>query len=301
MSTNTEKAARHWGQDRHPDERRYHWLNHPVTRGHLHTRISGRPDVGSLGYWKEKFFPEKLGSTLSIGCGFGGFERNLIAIDGAEHVLGIDVAPGAIEGARAAAAGQGFADRISYEVIDVNTYSIPERAYDAIFGISSIHHIENLEGIFDQSRRGLKPGGLLFLDEYIGPTRWQYGDDVRDIMNAILAILPPRLRRPFHAPDTVRGEAWRPALSWFDEVDPSESVRSADIVPVLKDYFDIVDYRPYGGEIMHILLSGIAGNFMDDSEEDVALLRMIALLEDTLERNGVIQPDFAAIVAKPKA
>ena len=72
-------------------------------------------------------------------------------------------------------------------------------------------------------------------------------------------------------------------------------------MPILRYYFDIVDFRPYGGSIMHMLLSGTAGNFDPDAESDVALIRTIAILEETLEEAGILQADFAAIVARPQA
>ena len=301
MSDDADKTAAFWGADRHPDELRYHWLNHPVTREYLQQRISGDPSVGSLAYWQAKYFPRPLGHALSLGCGFGGFERSLLQINGAEHVTGIDVSGGAIDGARSLAEQGGFADRITYQVFDLNKYSLPAASYDAIFGISAVHHIENLEKIFDQCHQALKPGALLFLDEYIGPTRWQYSDDIKDIINRILAILPPRFRRRFHAPGVLATEAWRPDLLWFETTDPSESIRSADILPELKRKFDIIDFRPYGGAILHILLSGIAGNFLELREEDTALLQLMAFLEETLEQKGIIKSDFAAIVARPKS
>ena len=300
MTSAAAEASAFWGQQRHPDELRYHWVNHPVTRAHLNWRISGDPNVGSVAYWQQKFFTEQLGNVLSIGCGFGALERCLIQMNWAARVLGVDVSIGAIEGARAAAQAEGLSDRLSYEVVDINNYETPAAAYDAVFGISSVHHIVNLEETFQQCRHALKPDGLLFLDEYVGPSRFQYSDATMDIMNRILAVLPPRFRRPFSTPKLPREKAWRPAIDWFDENDPSESVRSADIVPTLKHYFDIIDFRPYGGAILHILLSGIAGNFLEDREDDVALLQLMALLEDLLEEHGVVESDFAAIVARPK-
>ena len=36
----------------------------------------------------------------------------------------------------------------------------------------------------------------------------------------------------------------------------------------LKHSFDVIDFRPYGGAILHILLSEITGHFLEDREED---------------------------------
>ena len=121
-----------------------------------------------------------------------------------------------------------------------------------------------------------------------------------DIMNGILTVLPPRFRRPFSTPELLREQAWRPTIDWFDENDPSESgSRSADIVNTLKHYFDVIDFRPYGGAICTFFFPESLVTFLEDGRR-MALLHLMALLEDLLEKYGVVESDFAAIVAPPR-
>ena len=71
-------------------------------------------------------------------------------------------------------------------------------------------------------------------------------------------------------------------------VDPSEAVRSAEIVPVLQQYFDLVELRPLGGTILQFLLADIAGNFQQD-EAGAQLLEMLFAIEDALiDRKSVV-------------
>ncbi|GJD96637.1 hypothetical protein [Methylobacterium iners] len=44
--------------------------------------------------------------------------------------------------------------------------------------------------------------------------------------------------------------------------------------------------------------TAIAGNFVEDCEENVALLKLFAFFKDTLKKHGILQPDFASIVAR---
>lgn len=297
-----EKVSKHWGKLRVGVYSRNHWLNHPLTRAHLCRRISGDPNRGSLHHWIRNYIPRPLESALSVGCGFGAFERTLIKNNVAQHVIGVDLSRDAVAAAEAAAKAEGLSDRITYKGLDLNSYELPEASYDAIFGISSFHHIFALESVFRNCRRALKPDGLMFLDEYIGPSRWQLSAAAFETMNAILDILPERYRLQQEAdPISVKGQVNPPPMSWFEENDPSESIRSSEIVNVLKLYFEIVDFRSYGGGLAHLLLSGIAANFDENNEDHACILGLILLLEDTLERHEVITGDFAAIVAKPKA
>jgi hypothetical protein len=82
-------------------------------------------------------------------------------------------------------------------------------------------------------------------------------------------------------------------------IDPSEAIRAAEIVPVLRHYFEIVEYKPMDGSILQFLLADIAGNFAD--EEGRKLLDMLFIIEDTLMAVGDLGSDFAYIVAAPKA
>ena len=81
-------------------------------------------------------------------------------------------------------------------------------------------------------------------------------------------------------------------------VDPSEAVRSAEIMPVLQTLFDVIEFRPLGGAILQFLLADIAGNFQDEVGEQ--LLENFFRLEDTLMACGDLPSDFAYIVARPR-
>jgi SAM-dependent methyltransferase len=301
-SIDNELTSDYWAKARELGEDRFHWISHPITRAHINLRVSGNHEVDSLGHWQTRFLPNQVGRVLSVGCGFGHFERSLASRGIAEHVHGIDISAGAIAGAAEQAEAAGLGHLISYEVVDVNTADLGEQCYDAIFGVGSIHHIFHLEHFFAACRRALKPDGLLFMDEYIGVSKWQVSDDVLQLMNSMLERLPAKYRRVFGTdPVQVRDRMYRTDPQWFVDNDPSESVRSAEIMSQVKLHFDVVDERPYGGALLHLLLSMIAGNFDENDENDRALLEMLVLMERELERSGRVGTDFAAIVCRPKA
>jgi 2-polyprenyl-3-methyl-5-hydroxy-6-metoxy-1,4-benzoquinol methylase len=116
----------------------------------------------------------------------------------AERFEANDLSAGAIEQAKAYAADAKLADRVTYTVANLNHDGLPSARYDAIFGISSVHHVTELESFFRQCCKALKPAGLLFLDEYIGPARFQSRAivgpvDQRDFKSPAGSILPQRL------------------------------------------------------------------------------------------------------------
>ena len=68
---------------------------------------------------------------------------------------------------------------------------------------------------------------------------------------------------------------------------------------VLKDYFDIVEYRPWRGGLLHMLISDIVGNFIGDVVRE-GYVSVLATVEDILTETKVLSDDFAVVVAKPK-
>jgi hypothetical protein len=92
-----------------------------------------------------------------------------------------------------------------------------------------------------------------------------------------------------------------PSVSSVISADPSEAVRSAEIVEVLQQEFEIVERKDWGGNILQFLLSGIAGNFAEVDPCSQQLLDMLIKIEDTLLECGELESDFAFIVARPRA
>lgn len=294
-----ELVSAFWGDER-KDLRKHNWLEHSVTRGLINARVSGDPLVDTRAYWQRKFLHVPAASTLSLGCGFGNFERDALLSDMVVRMDALDVSHAAVVQAREYAEQAGLQDRVTYSVADLNVLDLPPCHYDAVFGISSVHHIFDLEAVFRNCRQALIPDGLLFLDEYVGPSRFQLDDANVALINKVLSVLPPRYRHNVYTNGELTNTYINPTLEWFETNDPSEAVRSAEIVATLRYYFDIVECRPYGGAILHMLLSGMAGNYDPASDPDVALLRSLALLEELLENAGTLTSHFCAIVARPK-
>ena len=206
--------------------------------------------------------PQPADLALSLGCGFGEFDRAVIRSGIARKLHANDVSAGAIERARASAQNEGLS-----EISNTASWTLTKRAsrqntYDAVLAASSVHHVFQLEELFKQIRGTLKPGGYFFLDEYIGPSRFQTSAFATDVINRLLSALPERYRQNLHLNDGSLIKGYTPTpVEHFEKLDPSEAVRSAEIVSTLRMYFDIVDFLPYGGGILHMLLSGITGQF----------------------------------------
>jgi SAM-dependent methyltransferase len=280
--------------------RRY-WLAHPMVQARVNVLASGRPDADAyerLGeLLKERGYHLPIREAISVGCGFGALERDLSRRGLARQILGLDLADGAIAEARRLAAVEGLVG-ISYRIADLEGVRLPPRCVDVVFAHQSIHHVESLDALFVAIRKALRPGGVLHLHEFVGPSRFQWTDAQVELVNGFLAELPPYLRR---TPDgSEKTLLVRPSIASMLAADPTEAIRSAEIPAALRRHFDVVEERPLGGALLHLALGDIAQNFHVEDQQARTALENLFTLEDTAMRDGQIGSDFVVITAVPR-
>ena len=278
-----------------------HWLEHPTVQARIHASTGGSDGGDRFQAFIRKYFRQgtSVERVLTLGCGAGAFERGLAQYHFAREHDALDIAEGAVREAVEAARQEGLT-HIRYSVADLNHVSLKREHYDVVFGLSAVHHIAALEHLCGQVRDSLKPGAYFVLDEFIGPSQFQWPDVQLNVVNEVLAALPESLRRRVSNPEQIKTAVSRPTIASMNAGDPSEAIRSAEIVPVLQAYFDIIEIKGYGGSLLHLLLEDIAGNFLPTDPLAVEWLERLFAIEDELILAGRLQHDFAVIIARTK-
>jgi len=273
-----------------------HWLDSTIVLDIL-PKLDYRCNPSQWVYWsKKKYIQNCKERGLSLGCGDGTLERHAVKFGICSHFDGIDISSKSIELAKKKAQEQGYSDRLHYVVSDLNFIQLEPSLYDVVYAGASIHHIFNLDQVFEEIRKSLKPDGLFIMNEFIGPTRFQWTDKQIEIINEILDILPDHLKKDTEG--RLKTTVCRPSISEMVNTDPSEAVRSKEIIPLLGNYFNIIERVDYGGTILSQLLHTIVANFKSD--EDVAVLKLIQYIENILIKENVLESDFSVLVASPK-
>ena len=275
--------------------KRYYWQSHPLTLRHINRLITGSEEEDWLSFTKRRFFPEPVERGLSLGCGHGTVERDAIALGISRTFDGLDISEEALEVAARDAEQVGLADSIDYRAADLNTVRLEPAAYDVAFAVQALHHIDALEHLLDEVAASLRPGGLFVVNEYVGPARFQWLDKTEDVMNRILELLPEPYRvNPRNG--FVKEHMDRAPADEIARVDPSESIRSDEILELLRSRFDVHYHADYGGTVNQFLLADIAANFHDDDPKDVAILDLVSLIEELLVNERILPSDFAYLV-----
>jgi SAM-dependent methyltransferase len=280
------------------EESGWYWMAHPLVQERINKKISGRPDCDAYSHLArvlaDRGWSLPMARAVSLGCGFGGLERSLTSRGIVRNIKGYDFAEAAITEARRLAREQRVGS-VTYQVADLERLMLSPNSVDAVFAHQSIHHVEGLERLFFQIRKALKPGGIFHLHEFVGPNRFQWTQAQLVLVNEYLSSLPPRLRRlPSGGPKPL---VQRPTVAAMIAADPTEAVRSSEILAVLRSYFTIVEQHQIGGALLHLALGDIAQNFDPDEPEDTGYLQRLFALEDQMMAEGVIGSDFVVVTA----
>ncbi len=325
------------------------WQQLEAVQRRINAKISGDPQCDWIAHLKATALAGRapVAECLSLCCYEGAVERALAAQDIFQHCVAYDVSEGALRRARELAEQAGYG-HIEYVQQDINAMVLPDQHYDLVVARAALHHVSALEHVTGQIHRGLKPDGILVVNDYVGPTRFEYSDRHIQICNAALKLLPARFRRSvsWQRIGRVGPGAKRTSMAWlklawlklrngtlFEAIlrrlqhaslrrqggdciketvpkivgsemavdDPTEAVRSAEILPILQERFEIVERRPYGGTLLRPLLDDLAGNFETDDPVAVELLEMLFEIEDALLDAGELDSDFVYLVARPRS
>jgi len=349
-SDDVRRAAQMWGDD---ERAAFYargglmWSQLGAVQKRINEKITGSAETDWVDYVKATHLAglAPVSECLSLCCGDGHLERRMAQAGLFGHCLGLDAAANALIRARERAKAEGLSN-IDYACDDLNTAKLQGHHYDLVVAHSALHHVAALERLADQVRGCLKPGGLLIIDDYVGPSRFQRSDRQLEACNAALRLLPAPLRRSVSwdrarrvGPGARRTPAGWARLLWVkvssgqllrvlagrlsmarargrggdvykDRIapinaealaidDPTEAVRSQEILGVIQERFDIIERKPYGGTLLMPVLDDIAANFEGDDPAGEALLQMLFDIEDAMIAGGELTSDFVFMVARP--
>lgn len=304
-SVNGEKVSSFWDENVKLHEKPsvpLSWLDAPIVMEHCLKKLTaGEKRISAIQWllWvKEKLVPSVvLDYGLSLGCGDGTLERQALSMNICARFDAFDISGKSIGLAKTQAEEKGLSGLINYQVADLNTINLECNKYDIVFCGMALHHVQNLEHLFEELKKGLKPNGRFILTEFVGPSQFQWTDKQLGIIREILGLLPIRLKIDARS-GTVKEYCVRPTVESMNELDPSEAIRSSDILPLVYKMWEVEERIDFGGTILHMLLDGIVANFDAAREEDVAILKLLEYFEDTLIKENVLPSDFTLIVAR---
>ena len=136
-----------------------------------------------------------------------------------------------------------------------------------------------------KSKLMLVDGGILAMDDFTGPSRFQWTDANLFYANKVRELLGERyfISKNERINNKITTEVVRPTIEAMIQIDPTEAADSSNIIPSLENHFPNAEIKYTGGCIYHLALNDVLENFID---EDQTLLESFLLLDDVLADKG---------------
>lgn len=276
------------------------WWIIPKVKERWNQKITGDKAVIYEQYIRDKYLKDKSNLTmLSIGSGMCSHEIEFAGYDNFNRVVCLDIADNLLKRAKEKADAIGLSN-IEFHTNDIRKANYNKDEFDVILFHSSLHHFSQIENLISQQvSEWLKADGLLIINEYVGNNRLQYHKQQIQYINKGLKLIPNQLRNRYKT-NLTKNRYYGSGYLRMVLADPSECVESANIISVLHRYFEVVEEKPYGGNLLMSILKDISHNFVDtNDQESQDVLRLLFDLEDNFLKENT--SDFLFGIYKMKA
>ena len=256
------RVAGHRKQER--GDRRFWWSSDALV-SHINRQISPEHETGVPGALRAAAGGTPLGLAVSVGCGTGVKERRLMRAGLVERFDLFEISPDQARRAEAGAREDGLGERVSVHAEDVFRRPV-EAKYDLVYWDHALHHMFDVDAAIGWSIAVLRPGGLLLVNDYVGPTRLQWRRSEVTFARGFVAASPelegtgPVRLRP--------GSPLRRLRMMYR--DPSEAPQSDRIMTAFERRTG-TPMTPLGGALIH-MCGDLATRFEDPAHPIYARL-----------------------------
>jgi len=202
----------------------------------------------------------------------------------------LELSPVLLARGREAVAAAGLSDVLILEERDLNGWRA-ERPLAAVMAHHALHHLVELEALFDEVRRAIAGGGRFVTCDMIGRNGHMRWPEALELVQALWKRLPSAYR--------VNRQLRRHEES-FDNFDCSregfEGIRAQDILPLLVERFGFLHFLGYGNLADVLVERSFGPNFSPERSADLAFIDHVQALNDRLVDEGRLKPTMMAAV-----
>lgn len=178
----------------------------------------------------------------------------------------------------------GLGEHFEFHIVDFNKAFI-EGAFDLIFAHHVLHHIVELEFLFDNIAKALKPGGTFATIDMIGRNGHMRWPEALHYMDMAWAFIPDHWKYNFQLRSYHENY-----LNWDCSKSGFEGIRAQDIQPLLVERFDFEGFVA-GGGFMDVLFDRGYGQSIDiENPREKALVEFLSEMNEMLLETGRIKP-----------
>ena len=179
---------------------------------------------------------------------------------------------------------------------DFNAWKAPGRVYAAIIAYQSLHHVVNLEGLFDAIRGALLPEGIFVVSDMIGRNGHMRWPEAHEIVNEFWRKLPSSYRH-----NRLLGATTEEYVNFDCSKAGFEGIRAQDILPLLVERFSFKVFIPFRNVIDAFIDRSIGPNFDPAREWDRDFIDQVHAADVAAIESGRVKPThlLASMTVRP--
>jgi len=228
---------------------------------------------------------KRLQTGVSVGCGIAHKEMRLLQLGIVEKFILFELAEDVVNIALKKAKELNLENRIEFRIGDAFEYDFSNTKIDLVHWNNSLHHMFDVQSAVKWSYNILCPGGVFYMDDYVGANRFQYPHNVLEIANTVRCALLDDFGAIMANinPDSID--------------DPSEAVDSENILESVLKYFPQAEVKRTGGIIYLIVMGGNIWSSFDGKQ--LPLLTLLLKIDEMLAmRSDIMSPYAVALAVK---
>ncbi len=243
----------------------------------VHARLSSTPFGNIVEVLEDRTGrPDRPLRVLSLGAGYCGHELDLARrFQRPYEIHCLDINTDLFSRAREVARDESL--NLHFHAADLNFVELEADSWDLVHANAAVHHVINLEWLFEQIARGLRPDGLFHIVEVLGRNRRLLWEENECFANGLLELLPK----------TVVG----PARVHVTESGGMEGVRQEEIEGLLGQHFALIFELRHGAFARFLCTDPTLAPQLDPADpERRAWLDFLFDADDAAVRRGLLRP-----------
>lgn len=267
-----------------------------------------RPVLESFGYsYPEDFFAQQIQrqvaalsrhvQVISIGAGNGDGEVQVAKLLRERGVTAftitcLDITDAMLQRGSQLAEREGLRDHFRFVNADFNHWQ-PAQSYDVVLANQSLHHVTNLEGLFDAIHEAIGDSGLFVTSDMIGRNGHQRWPEALAIVREFWRELPQSYRY-----NVQLRRMDRTFQDWDCSLEGFEGIRAQDILPLALERFGFDFFLAYGNVIDPFIDRGFGPHFDAEKAWDRDFIDRVHARDERELLAGTIKPTHMLAVMR---
>uniref|UniRef100_UPI003751EF63 glycosyltransferase n=1 Tax=Undibacterium sp. TaxID=1914977 RepID=UPI003751EF63 len=226
---------------------------------------------------------------VSVGAGNCDLEvsvaRNLITAGLTHFTLEcLEINPSMLKRGLEIAKENGVQDNMKFIQADFNSW-VAQKKYDGVMANQSLHHVTDLEHLFDQVKSSLHAEGSVVVSDIIGRNGHQRWPESLDIVNKYWVTMPKEYK--FNALLNRFEDLYD---NWDCSKEGFEGIRAQDVLPLLLDRFSCEKFVGFGNVIDIFVDRAFGHGFREQTEWDLNFIDQLHAEDETGLASGRLTP-----------